>query len=276
MANTFKKTISFKHSGNMGDVIYSLSGIKTVCLKQKACARIYLQLDKEASYYEGARHPVTNSSNIMVMLNQYMADMAKPLLEAQPYIESAEVWQGEKIDIDLDRMRQVSIGIPGGDIRTWYGFLFPDMYPDLSQQVISLPRTYGKHQSEKYGPYILVNRTERYLSTYISYSFLRHYPDVLFAGTKREYELFLKFVPNAILLQAGHFLDLAHWIRSSKVFIGNQSMCYAIAEQMKTPRVLEVCSFASNVIPIGKNGYGFYAQTALEYYVEKLWKGEAP
>jgi hypothetical protein len=33
-------------------------------------------------------------------------------------------------------------------------------------------------------------------------------------------------------------------------------MAYAIAEQMKHHRILEICPSAHNVIPTGANGYG--------------------
>jgi hypothetical protein len=33
-------------------------------------------------------------------------------------------------------------------------------------------------------------------------------------------------------------------------------MAFAIAEQMKHPRVVEICPTAHNVIPTGQNGFG--------------------
>lgn len=276
-----EKIINFIHSGNLGDVLYALSGIKSVCDKNNARARIYLWLNRPAAYYDGAVHPVVDDGKIMVMLNSYMFNMAKPLLEAQEYIESCQVWEGQepiKNVIDLNRIRQVSIGIPGGDIKKWYTYLFPDMCFDPAEQVIFLPKTEEKHQSEEFGDYILVNRTERYRSTYIGYLFLNNYPEgkVLFAGTIKEFDIFRMQVPNVLHCDCPNFLELAYWIKNAKAFIGNQSMCFSIAEQMKSPRILEVCSWAQNVIVSGPNGYDFYAQEALEYYVEKLWKGEKP
>jgi len=52
--------------------------------------------------------------------------------------------------------------------------------------------------------------------------------------------------------------------------LGNQSFCYQLAESMKIPRLLELSPVLPNVIPNGKDGYDFYHQQALEYYLEKL------
>lgn len=269
------KVLNIKHSGNSGDIVYALSGIKAVCEKYGAQARLFLWLDRPAFYYEGATHPVENAKGKNVMLNRYMFDMLKPLLDNQPYIESVNPWEGEKINIDMDRIREVNVGIPYGDIRRWYFYLFPDMCTDLCEpsimQEFVLPPEPVKDME-----YILVNRTQRYNNVRISYAFLRDYPTVLFAGTPTEFELFAHEVPNAIHVLPKDFLELSEYILFSKLFVGNQSMCYAIAEQMKRPRVLETCAYAPNVIPAGPDGYDFYTQTALEYYVEKLWKGETP
>jgi hypothetical protein len=51
---------------------------------------------------------------------------------------------------------------------------------------------------------------------------------------------------------------LASVIKGSELFIGNQSMAYAIAEIIKHPRIVEVCPYANNVIPTGANGYGAF------------------
>lgn len=272
-----QNNLNFKHSGNLGDVIYALSGIKAVCEKLGVKANLYLWVDRPAFYYENAVHPVYDATGkTNVMLNRYMIDHAIPLLQEQNYIESAQPWQGENIDVDLDRIRQINIGIPYGDIKRWYQYVYPNMTADLSEPCIKVPEVGKKHQIKKYPPYIFVNRTQRYTNVSISYMFLKKYENVIFAGTPTEYALFAQQVPHAVMLNARDFLELAQWIANAKMFIGNQSMNFAIAEQMKTPRVLEVCSYAPNVIPCGKNGYDFYVQSALEYYVDKLWKGETP
>ncbi len=277
MAKNLTKFISFRHSQNIGDIIYSLSGIESVCRKNNAKADLFYWLNRPAFYYESAVHPIMDdgTGKTNVMLNFKMLDMLTPLLEAQSFVNSVNVWNGEPIEIDLDKVRQVNINVPHGCIRKWYSYLYPDMCHDNSKQIIHMPKNL-KHRSLVQPPYVLVNRTQRYLSHYIAYKFLKDYPNVLFAGTEVEYKLFLTHAPNAIHIQVRDFLDLAYWIQNAQVFIGNQSFCFAVAEQMKTKRVLEVCAYAQNVIPSGANGYDFYSQEALEYYVAKLWNNQQP
>lgn len=282
-------TLNYKHSGNSGDVIYALSCIKKSCELTNTKANLFLWLDCPANYYEGAVHPIFDGKGQNVMLNKYMYDMLKPLLEAQPYIASVQIWKGEEIDINLDLIRSNEVNMPYGDIRKWYGYVYYDINPDISQQVIFIPeqveevdwevriRDIGdKYESPSKGmqqPYIMVNRTQRYQNTRISYAFLRYVGlPIIFAGAKDEFVLFQREVPEAIMLNATDFLHLAWWIKESKVFIGNQSMCFAIAEQMKVDRIMEACNYAPNVIPVGGKGFDFYTQSAFEGYVKMMIK----
>ncbi|HMG14150.1 MAG TPA: hypothetical protein VK590_01815 [Saprospiraceae bacterium] len=270
-------TINFKSRSNTGDIIYSLSGIKSVCEKRGVKANLYLWLDRIASYYPGSTHPVKDiTGKKEVSMNHFMFKWLKPLLESQEYINSVDIWNGETIHIDLDKKLDLKINQPYGDLRKWDGFVFPDMNCDISIPALSLPGHKVQLEGVKDNKYIVVNRTERYNNTHISYFFLKEYPVVIFVGTPKEYNIFKKEVPHAVFLQPPDFLELAQLIKGAQLMIGNQSMCFAIAEQLKTPRVLEVCSAFPNVIVAGTNGYDFYFQSALEYYVAKLWRGEAP
>lgn len=280
------ETLNYKHSGNSGDVLYALSCIKKGYDVTGKKANLFLWLDCPAWYYEGAKHPIFDGSGKNVMLNKYMYNMVKPLLEAQPYIASVQEYKGEEIHINLDLIRSSEVNMPYGDIRKWYGYVYYDIMPDISQQCIWVPETVTvtdwevrtrkleeKYLAPKFQPYILVNRTQRYQNTRISYQFLQHLElPVIFAGSDEEFALFLREVPGAVRLQAEDFLHLAWWIREAKVFIGNQSMNFAIAEQMKTRRIMEVCNYAPNVIPVGGEGYDFYTQSAFEGYVKMMIK----
>ena len=66
------------------------------------------------------------------------------------------------------------------------------------------------------------------------------------------------------------FLELASIIKNSKVFIGNLSFGYAIAEALKVPRLLESAPDFPLVYPNGSDGYDFYFQSHFEYLVKKL------
>lgn len=271
-----QKIISFKTSWNTGDILYHLSGINAVCERLEAKADIYIWLDRIAAYYPGSPpHPVKDlTGRKEVSINHLMFKLLKPLLEVQPFINKVDTYNGEECTVDLDVIKQRKIGQPYGDLRQWPGFVYSDMVCDISKQAVFLPEHRLELSGVEDGRYILVNRTERYNNTFVSYHFLKDYPVVLFVGVPKEFNRFTKEVPNAVFLQPPNFLELAQLVAGAVMTIGNQSMTFALAEQMKTPRVLEVYEFAPNVIPAGPGGYPFYDQKGLEYYVEKLWKGE--
>ena len=59
-------------------------------------------------------------------------------------------------------------------------------------------------------------------------------------------------------------------VKSSKFFIGNQGIGYAIAEGLKPPRLLEGNPDFPVIFPIGENAYDFYHQIHFESFFEKL------
>lgn len=261
-------TISFKHSGNTGDIIYALAGMKHICEKLGKQADIHLWLDRKGTYYEGAKHPLGE-----FIFTSHMYKNLKPLLLAQPWVNSVSKYAGQKIHIDLDLIRQRDINMPFGHIARWYFYVFPDMACDLSKPWIEV----AESEINPWKDTIILNRTQRYLNPHIAYSFLRNYSNVVFVGTPGEYKIMAKQIPNMQYVEFPNFLNLAFAIKNCKAFIGNQSMCFGIAEAVKARRILEVCSFAPNVIPEGPGpAYDFFAQSAFEYYVEELTKEEKP
>lgn len=260
------KTISFKSSGLSGDVITYLAGIKQVCNDMNAKADIYLWLDQNGFLYHGASHPYGGK-----MLNQYAFDMLRPLIEEQLYVNSVNVWKGETIHVDLDKIREVQSGMPYGSLARWIFYKYPDMTCDLSEPWI---KVYETDLNTKTKDKILINRTSRYNNGWLNYFFMEKYKDrMVFCGLPDEHEKFQKdWCFELPLLEVRHFYELAFAIASCKFFIGNQSMCFAIAEALKVPRILEVCDFAPNVIPIGKHAYDVRFQEALTFLVDKLDK----
>lgn len=265
------KTISFKTSGLSGDIIHYLAGIKQVCNENQARADIYVWLDQPCFIYDGAQHPYGN-----VMVNQYAFDMLKPLVESQIYVNSFNVWSGQEIRVDLDKIREVKIMMPYGSLSRWIFYKYPDMTAPLHEPWL----TVGVGQLTQsvfrtHNDVILINRTSRYHNPFISYFFLERYRDRLkFIGLAEEHKAFQdewKF--KLPYVGVNDFYELADVISECKFFIGNQSMCFAIAEALKVPRILEVCMYAPNVIPTGPGAYDFTSQEALTYLVDRLNKG---
>lgn len=264
------KNYSFKISVFSGDILYLLSSIRHVCLQKQTKAEIYVWLNRPwADSVEGQKHPYG--------VNKYALDMMKPLVESQDYIACFKEWQGEKVTCDLDDIRHKTHStMPHGSIMRWAGQIWPDMQPDASKAWINLDGLEGAElllrgdMHEKCKGKILINRTGRWRNDHIHYWFLREYQEhLMFVGLPEEHEAFCKEWELSIpKLDVVDFLDLAIAIRSCRYFIGNQSLCFALAEAMKVPRLLEVCRYAPNVIPSGAGGYDFLHQFALEWFVK--------
>jgi hypothetical protein len=262
-----------------GDVIYLLAGIKHVCQSRGVKAEIYIWLNRPVKAYDGAAHPYNG-----VGINRYAFDMLRPLVEAQPYVAKFEVWEGQQIAVDMDELRSKTIApMPYGSILRWAGYAWPDMQCDVVNPWIldykakpfSLQEYYPpmeafkkREASPAFGK-IVINRTSRYQNNMIHYWFLRDYAqDLIFAGLPEEHLAFCKEWDIDIpLLKVENFLELAVALKSCRYFIGNQSMCFALAEAMQIPRLLEVCPYAPNVITC-THGYDFMHQFALEWFVK--------
>ena len=263
---------------NLGDLIYSLWGIKNVCEKLNCKAVIYQWLNREAFYYEGAKHPTKGDSGTEVTMNRKMFEMVRPLILALPYVDDFLEYEGQTVHFNLDRISHMQINIPYGEIRNWIGYCFPELQADLGEQVISpiLLKDITFFDYYDVSEAIIVNRTSRYRNPHIHYGVLNKYAmqghKIYFAGTLDEFSEFSGFVQNSEYLKVNDFLELAFYISQCKLFIGNQSFCFALAEAMKVPRVLEVCAFAPNVIPVGKEAYQYYDEECFVAILDMLLK----
>lgn len=249
--------LKFKHSGNSGDIIYSLNAIRKVCDDRDTQAVIYIHLDQICKT-AFKNHPLGNK-----MMNEYMFKMLRPLLLSCDFIVDVMVYNGQKIDYDLDKFRTIGFNFGSGDIKRWYTYVFPEMTFDIEGPLF----TSNKPKED----YLLINRTNRYQNGQIDYSILNDYSlKQLFAGTKDEFEVMKKTLPRLEHLKVNDFNELKDYISASKVFIGNQSMCFAIAEQLQTERILEVYFGCPNVIPAGGDFYDVFNQNGFKHALKNL------
>ena len=168
--------------------------------------------------------------------------------------------------VDLDKIYLVPNIIPHGNIHRWPWYCYPDMACNLSEPWLFV------EPDEGLGDYIVVNRTLRARNENINYKFLKPFQDkLLFVGHTDEWIEFCK--DNDIEVrhhETDDLLELATIIRSARFFIGNQSLCFALAEAMKMPRILEVCTELPNVVPSGHQAYDALFTSTMEYYFNEL------
>jgi hypothetical protein len=266
-------SIRIRHSFAGGDLVALMAGLQQIYKTTGRKITIYQRLNLEVQYYEGATH-VTHHEGNPVCMNEELFTRLWPLIDSQEYIEKFEIWIGQSFDWDIDLSRDSRvIPLPNGLIHNWAWAMYPEMACDLSVPWLDvLPKSI---KEDTYKDKIIINRTQRYTNPYITYFFLREYErHLLFSGTEGEHTLFCKEwgldIPH---LKTDNFLQLAQIICWCKGGIYNQSLHFHIAEALKTPRILELCTLFPNTFPHGANGKGFYHQKSLELYFQNMING---
>lgn len=253
------KPIIFHSSLLLGDLIYALPGIKQVCRRYNRNALIYLGLN--------TKWPMADviDRNNGITLTQQSLDMIYPLLINQDYIEDVRPHNNEPFAVNLDKIMEAPINLPYGYLPRWFFYVFPEMSCDLTVPWLDV----GEYRP--LDDMIIINRTSRYHNPNISYKFLQQYSkNIVFIGLEDEHKAFCDEFFEVTPLKIDDYLDMAIAISSCRLFIGNQSFCFAIAEALKVPRILELYSPLPNVIPHGERAFDFYGQGAFEYYVKEM------
>jgi len=249
-----KKELSFLHSGHSGDVINSLPVIKELS-KTHRC-NLYLNINKplNLSYH---KHPAGN-----VFIDKRIFNLLHPLLKSQNYIYEVKKYENQNIDINFDIVRELPASINFDNVR-WF-FHLAGVQHDLIKPYIDV------EPSKIFREKIVIHRTFRYRNYFINYKFLNTHKNLLFLGMKDEYNDLKKEIQNLEFHDCKSFLEMAMIIKSSKFFIGNQSVGYDIAEALKVPRLLEGCPYFPVIKPHGDKAYDFFYQVHFEKWFNYL------
>lgn len=253
---TSKRLLRVKHCGRLGDVVYSVMVLKSYadrndlqleyCLWDNPALK---NLSDEGHLYPGG-------------INDAAYDFIKPWLEHHEI--ACRKYNGE-VSLDLDTVKEygASFGLPYSDIRKWYQYAFPEF---AGKNYYNL-----NYRSEVDYDLIVVNRTQRWQNVHIDYTWLNAVEnEIIFIGTYPEYDEFVEMVPRAKKVEIKTLLDAENLIRSCGLYIGNQSLFYAIAEFNQVKRMLEVCPQAPNVISQGNNHHDFITNQGFQYYLKTL------
>ena len=252
-----KKELTFLHSGHLGDVINSLPLIKEIAKNSKCylCLEVKKQMPKDVANDE---HPFGN-----YYLSEDAINKIIPLLKNQKYISDVQIYNSQKIDINLNLFREWPINFNIDSVR-WY-FHLTGIHADLTNPYIEVE---GHKNIKKK---IVIMRSLRRQNNLISYDFLNNFEKPLFLGLKNEYDNLKTVIKNLDHYECSNFLELASIVKTSKVFIGNLSFGYALAESIKVKRLLESGANFPLVYPNGKNAYDFYFQKHFENLFTKLY-----
>ena len=207
----------FKHRGAFGDIIYAIPTIKAL------------------------------GGGILYITKAHQHEFLKSLLSLQYGIETRG---GKAIDVthDMNRYRAIDEKANGSKHLAFCHSEAFNVNCNITDSWIQVLPTYKAD--------VVVSRSSRYHDKEeIDWTLLKEY-DVLFLGFKRDYNTFVNkvgFSPKQ--MECKDALEMAQVIAGSKLFVGNQSLAFALAEAMKHPRVLEVCYDKNNCQPHGKDGY---------------------
>ena len=224
MTETIK---TFKHNGNLGDIIFSLPAIITL-----GGGKLYI--DKYAPGIEA--RPFTDE----------MIDQIIELLKTQSYLKEVTRYNGEHIDYDLNKFRELFSCYD--HIVNWHLKAFGVTFDTSKPWLTNID---GKYVND-----IVINNTFRDRDILIDWKVLKGYEKLcVFVGFENEYKRFEKVIGLKIpWYPTKSILELAAIIKGAKLFIGNQSLAFSLAEAMKVPRILEVHHHCPSCMPMSANG----------------------
>lgn len=230
--------VSGIHSGNAGDVLYSLPAVRSL----------------------GIRHLILNvyrDPNPLRHLTEENARQLAPLLLAQDYLDRVtlvsagvplESVDPECIDVDyvLDRFRNqdaLHIHLMHAHAQA--------MHAEIEANAPFLQVPAGEFEANE----VVLALTPRY--RILTDEFLRdlmlYFDDILILAIPGEWRS-LAGIPGRIR-KCADYLEMAQVIQKARVFIGNPGLAAAIAEGLKAPRVIDLPIEPCNAFPIGPKGY---------------------
>jgi hypothetical protein len=228
--------MTFKHSGDLGDIIYALPAIR-------ALGGGVLMLDPEG----GRNEPLCDDKiRKGTHLDAARIELLRPLLMRQPYIRDVVLWSGQPFDHNLDEFRRyvgdgcenladshlVAFGLPSSERdRPWLDVGDPITIPDRR---------------------IVIHRSVRHQGNFgFWYTNAQQLVDrAVFVGVPKEHEIFeYTFEVKIPYHHTADFLELARVIAGAEHFVGNASFPHALAQAMHHPRItLEFNRMGCNVI----------------------------
>ena len=222
-------------SGDIGDIVYSLPTIRALGIEL-----IYLNVNRKYKL------PGIGQTKF----NEKGAQMLIPLLSYQPYIKEVKMYDGEKVDYNLDLFRYY------GDLT--YSNLCYTMLKTFGCSPDEMKKQWLFVEPSPNGKPVLINKTDRYLNPEVNWNaFIDSYGEYMgFVGIESEYESFIsEYKCDIPFHPTNDFLELAHLISGSSIFIGNQSSPYSIAEGLKKDTIQIVCDQCPNCLFPRDNAY---------------------
>ena len=207
----------------------------------------------------------------------HRAHLVKPLVEAQPYINSVRIWKREPLHWESENFRRYryinnGLNLAHNHAQAAVRDGFVSSMPDVSKPWLTVdPDT-------SYAGRVVVNRSPRYNNPRFPWKeVVKHFGErIIFIGLTEEYSKFCEQFGYVEYRLPPNFLEAARMIAGSDLFIGNQSACMTIAEGLKHPRIQEVCLTHPDCIYPGSTGAQYVADGVITLPDGTVLRGVRP
>jgi len=253
---------TYRHSGTLGDLIYSLSIVKKM---EPGKFLVALNNIENCVAQYGYRPEEVDPAHQGRFTEQDYAWL-KPLLERQNYITETGTWrQGDaEPDVDLDRFRGTLFrGFEGNYVRAYHiAFGLPFLMKDFDEPWLSADPITTKP--------IVVSRTARYRTTEpqgtATHMQMAIDSDLanngIFVGTYAEHEDYVKTTGvNIPYRPIRDFLELAGIVAGADLVVANQNFVYSLAMGLGKPAILETIK----IKPL-ENNECYFPRTNITYF----------
>jgi hypothetical protein len=234
----------YRHSGTLGDLIYSLSIVKKLADKSgdpDVDFKVALNnIENCVSQYGYRPDEVAPEHRGRFTLQDY--DWLRPLLERQSYIKQATTWQqgDAEPDVDLDKFRGTLFrGFEGNYVQAYHiAFGLQFMMQDYDTPWLEA-------DAQEVAP-IVVSRTSRYLDPEGDKKWadmvkvIDMQKNAIFVGTQKEHVDFQLATGTMIpYYPVRDFLHLANVVAGANLVCANQNFVFSLAMGLGKAAVLE-------------------------------------
>ena len=251
---------TYRHSGTLGDLIYSLSVVKKMEPGQFLVA--LNNIENCVSQY-GYRPDEVDPAHKGRFTEQDF-EWLKPLLKRQSYIETVGTWgQGDaEPAVDLDKFRGTLFrGFEGNYVQAYHiAFGLPFTMADYDTPWLEADPVTIKP--------MVVSRTFRYRDPAADAVWKKMAEDGvldrlgIFVGTKEEHEDFVKVTGVAVPYHpVNNFLELANIVAGANLVMANQNFVYSLAMGLGKQTVLETIK----IKPL-QNNECFFPRANAQYF----------
>ena len=254
--------IKYRHSGTLGDLIYSLSVVNKMAKNDAMFLVALNNIENCVSQYGYRPDEVDPAHRGRFTLQDY--ELLKPLLKRQSYIDAVGTWtQGTpEPDVDLDRFRGVLFrGFEGNYVEAYHKtFGLPFTMNDYDLPWLEAdPNPIAK---------IVISRTPRYRCANgdAIWQSLVNQPGAaensIFIGNDAEYVDFCRMsgkdIPHH---RVSNFLELANIVAGAELVMANQNFVFSLAMGLGRPAVCETIK----IKPL-QNNECFFPRTNINYF----------